>query len=178
MGSSCAPQTKTELVDRTSRAQLLMNRHLQALVRTQDIENGSPAPAGNSRDSELNVAPGGNTRAANPSDSSTPQEDPRTTEGTGTQAKTRGREPGPVPQHPSAHRRSQGRNASRFPGRNSRRFTSVNVFDISVDSESVDDQTEMSTGDVRHRICLHHRPGLRRHRTWVHLRQRLCRRVR
>ena len=65
-GSSCPLMARRP----TSSAQLL-----KALVCTQDAENGTPAPAGSSREPDLNVAPGGNTRAADPSDASTLSQD-------------------------------------------------------------------------------------------------------
>jgi hypothetical protein len=112
MGSSCASPNKTESDEKReeNRKEPVVTKlirtdestdlsFVKASVGTRNIRDGAPAPAGNCRDSELNVAPGGNTRAANPSDSSTLlDKDPRTIEGTGTQTKTCGREPGPVPQ--------------------------------------------------------------------------------
>ena len=71
---------------------------------------------------------------ANPSASSTHH----TTQGTGTQGKTRGQDPGLRPLSPC---HAQGRSSSRFAGRNAARFSNRDFADIPVESESVDDQT-------------------------------------
>ena len=73
-------------------------RPVKASAGVRNVRNDAPAPAGNSREPDLNVALGGNTRAANNSaadlvDSSTLH----STQGTGTQGKTRGLDPGPEP---------------------------------------------------------------------------------
>ena len=84
----------------------------------------------------LNAAPVGYDRAASTSGFSTHH----TTQGTGTQGKTRGQDPGPV-----FSTKPQRRNAARFSvrseRRSSRRFPSRYFSDISVDPESEEDQT-------------------------------------
>ena len=114
------------------RAQLL-----KALVRTQDVENGSPAPAGNSR--EPYDEPG--RLLPEPSNPFYDSEDP-TTGGTGTQAKTRGRDPG-LDLDPCRvlHENTLSPEVER---RSSRQFSDRDFAVITVDSESVDDRTSQA----------------------------------